>query len=227
MWSCALGSMDLDPGVWGNKSSLLGIASALPGIAVPPAWCILPDSIRPAGRKQLKESIDSWLKLYRPQTVIVRSSEHGEDSLDDSRAGLSITITDCAPDAVFLVDTVYRMTSKALASVMVQAQVSGQWSGVAMGVGNRFTFEAARAPRAVTDGRTVEVRGDVSGESTRCQGASAVEFPTTDVCNALEYSLSRLDDALGLDRDLDIEWVWSDGALYLVQVRPVTRRLWI
>lgn len=220
MWIGELGTFELDDGLWGAKAANLSLALSIGGFNIPPTLCVLPAAWRTSGPVALRGAISAWIQVHAPERVIVRSSEHGEDGVLYSRAGESTTVADCLPDADAVLAALRAIGSHELGSVLVQTQIEGQWSGVAMGSDTSFQAEASQTPRAVTGGMEVEVLLRYSMDAVEITGIHSPRFPARSISRGLAQCFRSLVPALS--PMIDIEWIWKDGAVYLVQARPMT-----
>lgn len=207
--------------VWGNKAARLSRA-ALKGFAVPPALCMTAASACRSGATL--EAVAVWLRLTSPTMVTIRSSLSHEDEVETAGAGRGWTELNCAPDAGQLVDrlaeaaTVYR----GVASFLVQEQIYAPFGGVAFHWENRTLVEITPSTSGVTSGDTplcsIEV---VDGRMTTT--GTIRDLPLLTIGSVLVTTLRALQAYY--EFPLDVEWAYRTGAIYVFQVRPITRPL--
>ncbi|MCI1748706.1 MAG: hypothetical protein LKI24_11850 [Acidipropionibacterium sp.] len=106
-------------------------------------------------------------------------------------------------------------------SSLIQKQMVCSKYGVAFSEGEILTVEVSHRRAGTTEGDPhtyLQARGDgtVTIDSDR--------FPTLDLqgwFHPLWWTCARLVDEFG--QDVDVEWCFDSPALYVLQVRPVTR----
>lgn len=222
MWSVELGAAELLPSIWGNKPYRLGLLMDVSSAAVPPGLCLLPEAWNSANLNGLASRIQDWLHVHLPEQVIVRGATTSEDHEGTSHAGAGRTVADVNPVPTDIIAILETFGPETTASVIVQTQVNGTWSGVAIGNHDTFLVEASRRAQAVTAGDQVEVWVRRSPSGIDVGGPGAGSFPGWHIAHAIEHLFGSLQ--VWFSGDLDVEWVWRDGAIYLLQVRPSTSR---
>ncbi|HEX6508154.1 MAG TPA: pyruvate phosphate dikinase [Chloroflexota bacterium] len=221
-----LGQQDLDPSRWGYKAARLSRAAGL-GFLVPPGICLCSEIL---GAPHSEQSLSAWLHIYRPDLVALRSSSPREDLLDKSNTGSSVSIIGCPPIARTIIRRIHseilsqakdQDDSASDIAVIVQQQVGSGYSGVAFYSDGALVAEFSyNAPGAVTSGLEPHTHVHVTRSVASATGRPA---PTRAITDALIRACRRLRESFGFD--IDLEWVWDRGALFVLQVRPVTRRL--
>lgn len=216
-----LHSGPVSPRLWGPKAGNLALLVSH-GILVPPGLCFWPHIVRAAARDL---ALDAWLMESRAGSLIVRSSTANEDGHETAGAGRSSSLPSVAPDRRSVVEAVEAVTASAeraghdLRSVIIQQEVLTTSSGVAFAwqTGD-LLVEADPARFAVTGGSPVSIRAriDPKGVVALEQGS----FATAEV-RAIASAAASCAAALG--SDLDIEWGYLAGAVYVFQARPITR----
>ena len=222
-----LTNTELSTDDWGNKATRLSEASKL-GLAIPAGICIQYAAALQSPAS-VGEALSAWIELYQPQLIVARMSSIREDQLAESNAGKTTSILDCTPD----VPTLLRTLNDALLpyatpwasqggglSFIFQYQVRAQFGGVAFLIGDHLLVEGQRqSTNAVTAGDEPAVRMDITGADIRAEGTLS-GWPVTNMADSIRTACSRLKNHFGFD--VDVEWAWSGGVLYVLQVRPVT-----
>jgi phosphoenolpyruvate synthase/pyruvate phosphate dikinase len=216
-------TQELEPERWGFKAARLSEVAAL-GISVPPALCLRADDLV-RGTAEAVSATGTWLRLYRPRRVVIRTSAH-EDLLDSAQAGRTVTVLNCPPDASALVRAIDQefVTEKNLggvvgACVLVQEQVDATLYGVAFSREGRVLVEATRRPDGVTAGRIPQVLARVEGERLAVD-ADGQAIPSLILIRRLRRVCRLLAEHFGFD--VDVEWAWTGASVIVLQVRPVT-----
>ncbi|WP_150246301.1 pyruvate phosphate dikinase [Nocardiopsis quinghaiensis] len=216
-------TQELEPERWGFKAARLSEVAAL-GIPVPPALCLRADALV-RGTAEAVNATGTWLRLYRPRRVVIRTSAH-EDLLESAQAGRTVTVLNCPPDASALVRAIDQefVTEKNLggvagACVLVQEQVDVTLYGVAFSREGRVLVEATRGPDGVTGGRIPQVRARVEGERLAVN-ANGQTIPSLALIRRLRRVCRLLAEHFGFD--VDVEWAWTGASVIVLQVRPVT-----
>ena len=227
----------LDASLVGAKAANLARARAaglpvLPGVVLTTAWTPIDRSV----------AVEAWRALSADGThrVVVRSSSTGEDGGSSSMAGVFESVLDVAGEPAFFaaLDAVLASAHAARAAglvdasmaVLVQPMLDARWGGVLFGAdpvsGRRDRLVVA----AVDGGPDALVSGEVDGWTAALDrrgrvrdvrsGRDAARPPRT-----LLHRLARLARTAGraYGGPQDIEWaVTDDGALHLLQARPIT-----
>ncbi|MCB0964576.1 MAG: hypothetical protein KDA98_14950, partial [Acidimicrobiales bacterium] len=165
--------------------------------------------------------------------LAVRSSATWEDGATSAHAGatttvLDVTGTDAVVDAVraCLDGTAAAQRELGLdgdVAVVLQRLVPAEWAGVA------FTIDPLSGATdlvriAATPGLAEAlVQGEVTGADVAVRDGAiegdAAGLPD-EVARSVADAARRVEEALGGPQD--VEWAWADGALHLVQARPIT-----
>lgn len=220
----------LPAAIWGNKVARLSSISSL-GIAVPAGLCVTYATVRQS-TNSVHEAIATWLTLYQPDQVAVRMSSVHEDQLDASRAGQTTSVLGCEPDASRLMHVLEGRILPYAApwadrdgglSFMFQCQVSAQFGGVAFLTGDRLVIEAQRqSTNAITSGNTPDVVVEMEGDNFEASGV-LTGWPVMALAQFLGNICRNLQGHFGFD--IDLEWAWHGGVVYVLQARPVTTSL--
>jgi hypothetical protein len=217
-------TQELEPERWGFKAARLSEVAGL-GIPVPPALCLrAEDLVR--GTAEAVNATGTWLRLYRPQRVVIRTSAR-EDLPDSAQAGRTVTVLNCPPDALALVRAIDQefVTEENLggaaagACVLVQEQVDAPLYGVAFCREGRVLVEATQRPDGVTAGRSPQVRARAEGERLFVR-ANGQAVPSLVLVRRLRRVCRLLAEHFGFD--VDVEWAWTGASVIVLQVRPVT-----
>lgn len=220
----------LEPQRWGYKAVRLSEASRL-GLPVPPGLCVQYPALVDSSSIG---ALTAWLDVYRPDRVVIRMSSILEDRVDTARAGHTLSILNCPPDATALLRIIRQDILPDVdpwchqgggLSLIVQEQVQSRVAGVAAYIENRLQVEcAARSTDAVTSGATPELRADVKGDTGHAEGLTSASLPVFSVVAALRAAGTRLTQHFG--DNLDVEWAWALNTLFVLQVRPLTVAPW-
>lgn len=222
-----LACIDLPANAWGNKANRLNKASVL-GMTIPPGLCIQYAAAFQSPTAA-EEALSAWLKLYQPPRVIVRMSSTFEDGLKASNAGKTVSIADCTPSVVVLMEILNERLLPFAASwadnggglsLIFQYQLQAQFGGVAFLIDNKLTIEAeSQSTSAITAGSEPTVRIEMTGAQIQARGR-IIDWPVITIASSLFTACSRMKNHFGFD--VDVEWAWLKGVLYILQVRPVT-----
>lgn len=150
-------SQRLVPDLWGHKAARLSQVADL-GLPVPPGLCLSTAGLA-HGTSEAIASLRTWLELYRPRRVVVRTSSTLEDGLERAHAGRSVSLLNCPPDSSALArvidqDLLSREDLEAVPGgcVLVQEQVEASLYGVAFLSQDRLLVEASQYPDGATAG---------------------------------------------------------------------------
>ena len=212
----------LDAVRWGSKTSRLSEVAHYGLSPVPPAL-VLSCTERTVNPEHLRTYLAEWVDAERPAVVIVRSSTLGEDSMTSSKAGSSLTIADVPPRVGAIEEAVTRCvrTCTDLRSVMIQTQLAVRAAGVTFASETGTETEVGAGRDTVTSGAPVEATiRDVNGLITL---SGPIDLPLLRIRDLIDVVARRLREHFRFD--VDIEWAYREGALHVLQVRPVTRGL--
>jgi hypothetical protein len=212
---------ELSGSLWGNKAARLSRA-ALNGFAVPPALCLTAASAR--RNEATVHAVATWLRLTNPAVVALRSSLHHEDEAAAAAAGRGWTDLHCAPDPRELVDRLVEAATAHpdTASFLVQEQVVAPYGGVAFHTEGRTLIEIGPSTSDVTSGEPPLCTLKVVDGCVLATGTIA-DIPLLTIGSLLVSTLERLQACY--EFPLDVEWGYRAGAIYVFQVRPITRPL--
>ncbi len=218
----------LDPARYGNKAANLSQIKRA-GLAVPEGWvCAVDQALEPFATQ-----------IPLTQTVIVRSSAPGEDSLSASAAGQYVTVPDIQ-DRVALTKALrvvrqaaqnpnaqqYRQNqgqqSQGMA-LLVQVQIRGVISGVL------FTRSPLNGRDLVIEALAGGAEQIVAGTATPEQFfLNRTDDTRTGTCplppEVLEQLIRWAGQIERLFKDVpqDIEWTWDGSQLWILQSRTIT-----
>lgn len=158
----------------------------------------------------------------------VRSSAAAEDGEQTAHAGLFASFLDVA--AADLPNRVRRVRASfgdQAGAVIVQRMVAAEVSGVAFsvhprGIRDQVVVSAGAGPGAVVvDGGATRtwVTSTVDGRRYS-HGDAPVDLLTGDQVDEIVAAALRIQASQG--RPVDIEWAYAEGALHLLQARPIT-----
>lgn len=229
-----------DVALVGGKGANLGELSRIEGVAVPNGFCVTTEAFRRGMTSDVAAAITDAVARLGEGPFAVRSSATAEDSSTASFAGQYETFLDVAgPSAV--IEHVQRCWSsldderaapyrrrhgigEVAMGVVVQRMVPADVSGVL------FTADPATGNRTVTAIEAVRglgealVSGRVSPEIYRVRHGEITHRTGSELGDAqllsLERTGRRLESHLGGPQD--IEWCLADGAVFVVQSRPIT-----
>lgn len=218
-------SQRLDPDMWGHKAARLSQVTDL-GLPVPPGLCLSTAGLA-HGTSEAIASFRTWLELYRPRRVVVRTSSTLEDGLERAQAGRSVSLLNCPPDASALA----RVIDQDLLSpenpesfpggcVLVQEQVEASLYGVAFLSKDRLLVEASPYPDGATAGMPLRMRARRDARRFRVSTGSE-QVPSLALTAQLHRLCQQLSAHLGFD--VDVEWAWTGATVLVLQVRPITR----
>jgi len=213
---------ELSAGIWGNKAARLSRA-AIRGFPVPPALCVTADTVFPSDATV--QAVAVWLRLAKPQVVAIRSSLEQEDDAEAARAGRGWTELNCRPIASELVE---RLASAAAASgetlcFMLQEQLIAPYGGVAFHGDGRLLVEIAPSTYGITSGERPICNLQLARGHLVATGTFN-DVPVVTIASQLAITLERLQEIY--EFPIDVEWGYMAGAIYLLQVRPITRPIW-
>jgi len=234
--------------VGGKAASLAALSAA--GFDVP-AFCVVSceafGTLRAQGAEVLRTPVASWIAAQSPGTrFAVRSSATGEDSADNSFAGLYATVLDVdGIDAVLRAiercwasyDNVQAASYRALRAgaagamgVVIQTLVPAEWAGVAFGVNPVNSALSEGVINAVRGLGEALVSGSVNPEEivvaaprgtvlTRKSSGSAPSLP-----DSLLRAVWDLTVRAGTHYRYpqDIEWAAVGDRVFMLQSRPIT-----
>lgn len=228
-----LGRRDLDAmrweELWDTSLRIRGLFNTTP----------LPEDIRTLLLKEIRR----WTL-----PLVVRSSAPGEDSSTSSFAGLHESYVDVRKEEDVLEKIklvwsslwsdsalLYRREMnldiyRSSMGVVVQEMISGEVSGVAFSRNplngeEELIIEAVEGlNQRLVDGEVAPSRWVVDRKNNRViSAAQSIESPpilSKEKLDTLSATLRRLEDEFSFP--IDLEWTMRKGALYLLQVRPIT-----
>lgn len=232
----------LDPARSGGKAAALARARRAGFATMPAAVLTTALSIRyddglalddPAATALLRSAID--LVGTEDEALVARSSSVVEDQAASSKAGQFESVLDVhgLDELRAAVETVLVSREAADAAdepiaVLVQPMIVPELAGVAFGVDPVSGRSDRRVVAAVAGGPDRLVSGEVDGSrwlldpDGKVVDASIVDGVELD--RSLLRSIVALGDGLAEEfgGPQDVEWAWHDGALVVLQSRPVT-----
>jgi len=234
--------------VGGKAASLASLRAA--GFEVPEfcvVGCAAFIALRDQGTETLRPEIAAWLdRQPRDARYAVRSSARGEDSAENSFAGLYKTVLgvqglDAVLDAVERCwvsydgdqAVTYRTRRQAQAGAMgvvIQRLVPAEWAGVAFGANPVSGALSEMLVNAAPGLGEALVSGEINPEEitlssrdgavvSRRAGAAPAALPSA-VLASVWRETARANRHYRFPQD--IEWAWANGRLYLLQSRPIT-----
>jgi rifampicin phosphotransferase len=238
----------VESNVGGKASSLAALTGA--GFDVPPFCVVSCDAfraLRSKGAQDLRTAVESWISTQPPGTrFAVRSSATGEDSADNSFAGLYATLLDLSgTDAVLRgvehcwasydneEATHYRNLRDAAAGAMgvvIQSLVPAEWAGVAFGVNPVNSALSEGVINAVRGLGEALVSGSVNPEEIVVAAPAGSVLSRKSPDNAPPLPDSLLRDVWDLTvragkhyrYPQDIEWAAAGDRVFMLQSRPIT-----
>ena len=218
-------SQRLDPDMWGHKAARLSQVVDL-GLPVPPGLCLSTAALA-HGTSEAIASLRTWLELYRPRRVVVRTSSALEDGLKCARAGRSLSLLNCPPDASALARVIDQdlftqedLEAESGGCVLVQEQVAATLYGVAFQSQDRLLVEASQRPDGATSGMPLRMRA--RRDTRRFRASTGTELvPSLNLTAQLHSLCRQLSAHFGFD--VDVEWAWTGAMVLVLQVRPITR----
>lgn len=218
-------SQRLDPDLWGYKAARLSQVADL-GLSVPPGLCLSTAALA-HGTSEAIASLRTWLELYRPRRVVVRTSSTLEDGLECAHAGRSVSLLNCPPDASALArvidqDLLSREELEAVSGgcVLVQEQAEASLYGVAFLSQDRLLVEASPYPDGATAGMPLRMRARRDARRFRAS-TGPDQVPSLTLTAQLHPLCQQLSAHFGFD--VDVEWAWNGATVLVLQVRPITR----
>ncbi|MGF1458444.1 MAG: glycerol-3-phosphate acyltransferase [Leptolyngbyaceae cyanobacterium] len=222
------------------------------GYVVPEGWVLPPASSVPSLIAHLEKSnADPWQQAW-----VVRSSAIGEDSPDTSGAGqytsiagvmsatvMAAAIAECRAAYFQAGAAQYRrdqgLVDQAGLSLLVQQQITGQFSGVAFSrdpvqPDDAVLVEAlAGGADQVVSGRVTPQQYRITVDETAIASCLPTDFATLTLPLEPETTVppALIDQVAALARHLelyyhgipqDIEWSYDGKTLWLLQARPIT-----
>lgn len=236
-----------DAGEYGAKAANLGELIGA-GFEVPPGF-VVPAAMCRTDGPELAARLGVALAELGAHSVAVRSSALGEDSMASSYAGVFDTFTDIVVSSGAGVDAVaaavrgcwasldspraaaYRgaggLPEVSAMAVVVQKMIDAELSGVGFSVDPVSGDTDTLLIESVSGAGSALMSGTARPERFRV-ATSKVESGVDSDGGEREAMLSEvagtvvgIEDQFGAP--VDVEWCWSAGILYLVQVRPITR----
>ncbi|MGH3697297.1 MAG: hypothetical protein ACRES5_04425 [Pseudomonas sp.] len=221
---------DLPAQEWGNKAARLSQISQL-GLAVPPGLCI----------RYSKLMRSTSVKGWRPGSIFTSPTWWSfachhilEDRPESANAGRTISLLDCPPDAQALLRVLQHDIVPQVepwheedggVSFIFQEQIRAQITGVAFSSERNLWVECSRGSTyAVTSGVEPELRIEIHDREARAEGSEVAMMPVVALATRLRMACNNLSNYYG--HDLDIEWAWASGALFVLQARPLTVAPW-
>lgn len=218
-------SQRLDPDMWGHKAARLSQVVDL-GLPVPPGLCLSTAALA-HGTSEAIASLRTWLELYRPRRVVVRTSSTLEDGLERAHAGRSVSLLNCPPDASALArvldqDLLSQANPESFPGgcVLIQEQVEASLYGVAFFRQDRLMVEASQCPDGATAGMPLRMRAQRDARRFRAS-TGPEQVPSLALTAQLQPLCRQLSAHFGFD--VDVEWAWTGAMLLVLQVRPITR----
>ncbi|MDF2905294.1 MAG: pyruvate phosphate dikinase PEP/pyruvate-binding [Herbinix sp.] len=182
-------------------------------------------------------------------SFVVRSSSNTEDGRNYSMAGmfesyLKLTTCDEVKEAIskcytsLYSDKVLDFALKKgltgcerKMGVLVQEYIEGEFFGV-MFTSDPVSGNKDRVQLSVFEGESANLKQMApstaiyslykkTGELEPLSSSQVSIAPNAGLCNQLLSLAERCEEIFGLS--MDIEWIWRDGNLYLLQVRPITQ----
>lgn len=218
-------SQRLDPDMWGHKAARLSQVADL-GLPVPPGLCLSSSGLA-HGTSEAIASLRTWLELYRPRRVVVRTSSILEDGLELAQAGRSVSLLNCPPDASALARVIDQdlLSQEDLEAVpggcvLVQEQAEAPLYGVAFFRQDRLLVEASPYLDGATAGMPLRMRARRG--TRRFRASTGTELvPSLNLTAQLHSLCRQLSTHFGFD--VDVEWAWTGATVLVLQVRPITR----
>jgi hypothetical protein len=220
---------DMPVADWGNKATRLNEIGRRCGLVVPPGICI---RFIEASRITECQALASWLDVYQPTRVIIRTSSIREDTPVSAHAGRTLSVGNCPPDSEAILRILqndiipsvdpWHQDGRGL-SFIIQEQVRASISGVAFATEERLWVECSRqSTHAVTSGLEPELRIEGSHQRMRAAGAISMSAPTIEITRILQRACRAVRNHF--EFDIDMEWAWVAGSVFVLQVRPLTVR---
>ena len=205
--------------VGGKAAGLAALQAG--GFRTPPAMVV------PHNVVEVDAAAVALAEHFAPETLAVRSSAVGEDSIDRSYAGQFESVLDVEPRAETIATAIRRVRASAVGqlemSVLVMPMIQPDVAGIAFSR-HPITGAAGVVIEAVAGVANGLAAGQVDGE--RWEIGVTVDGPdqpsVLDEATALRIAelATQVEESLGEPQD--IEWVLADGEITLVQARPIT-----
>jgi len=234
--------------VGGKAASLASLRAA--GFNVP-EFCVIPcaafEALRHEGAAALRPLVAQWLDANPAGArFAVRSSARGEDSADNSFAGLYSTVLDVSgtDDVLAAVQECWsshdseqavayrasRGVGDSAMAVVIQRLVPAEWAGVAFGANPVNSALSQIVVNAAEGLGEALVSGEINPEeivlsahdgTTISRRAGPTELPLPDaILESVWHETRRATQQYRFPQD--IEWAAADGQLFVLQSRPIT-----
>lgn len=225
------------PTLIGGKAQNLLRLKAIPGVSVPPFTVV------PAGSSKLEraEIISNFLCICKAAEVAVRSSAVHEDSAEASFAGMYVTklgVPAIFDNVVEAIEEVQRSgelkkevaahyakekkltASEELVATIVQEMIHPDLSGVIFS----HSIDACDGYYLISVAQGLGeaiVGGSVNGKLIRVARALCLDYLNEDWLAKLIKTMRKIETCYGSE-SLDVEFVYANGTLHILQCRPIT-----
>jgi phosphoenolpyruvate synthase/pyruvate phosphate dikinase len=196
---------------------------AVPEFVVVPAKTLVELQTGLFAESKLQTAITKQLPVA---TYAVRSAALVEDSTVTSQAGKFLTMLQVTPAGLLaaikqvLADANTKGVATEQFSIIVQAYLAPEYAGVHFTVDPRGTYQTVTEYRAGSGAAVVGGEAVMRIVNSRQISAVTVNSNQTPFHPALHTAAINIEHIYNYPQD--IEWVWHDGQLYIVQARPVT-----
>ncbi len=197
------------------------------GLPVPKGWVIAcQDWRQPARQSHLLDALQTTCRRQHLQSLAVRSAAGSEDQQSSAQAGRFLSRLHVAPAALHealeaVCAAQYREDEPSY--ILVQAMIDAEWAGVLFSEhpdhSGSLLIEMAPGAGSVVSGAERPLAFQFGRNSLQPQHTQTPPIPL----RPLLQLARQVEQILGGPQD--IEWAYRAGQFYLLQARPISRRV--